>query len=391
MEFTNARLILPNEIQRGSLSVRDGQIHKISKDAKPPASASKSGDNVFDLRGGFLAPGFIDLHIHGALGRDTMEARLDAFKEITDFHLKGGTTSLTLTTLAAPQSDIEKTLAAIAPIHNRSIGGARIVGVHVEGPFINKIRAGAQNPEYCRAPTAKEWQPILKHGKLITQMTLAPELPRALNLIKALRKNGTIASAGHTDASEKELFPALKAGLNQVTHTFNAMSSLTKKGPYRTAGMLEFALADDDLVCELIADGQHVPPVLMRMLFNAKPREQVVIITDATKGAGLKPGTEFELCGIKAKVTPTTAEVLDGRGLAGSTLTMIRAVQTAVEQANVPLVDAVLMATLNPARQLGRDNEFGSLETGKRADLVWFDNRYQVKGVWLDGEMRFLA
>ena len=155
--------------------------------------------------------------------------------------------------------------------------------------------------------------------------------------------------------------------------------------------MLEFGLADDDLVCELISDGQHVPPVLMRMLFNAKPREQVVIITDATKGAGLKPGTQFELCGIKAKVTPTTAEVLDGRGLAGSTLTMIRAVQTAVEQANVPLVDAVLMATLNPARQLGRDNEFGSLETGKRADLVWFDNRYQVKGVWLDGEMRFLA
>ena len=220
---------------------------------------------------------------------------------------------------------------------------------------------------------------------------LAPELPRALNLIKALRKNGTIASAGHTDASEKELFPALKAGLNQVTHTFNAMSSLTKKGPYRTAGMLEFGLATDDLVCELIADGQHVPPVLMRMLFNAKPREQVVIITDATKGAGLKPGTEFELCGIKAKVTPTTAEVLDGRGLAGSTLTMMRAVQTVVEQAGVSLVDAVLAASLNPARQLGRDGEFGSLEIGKHADLVWFDNRYKVKGVWLDGELMFLA
>ena len=154
MEFTNARLVLPDEIQRGSLSVRDGQIHKISKDAKPAANGSKSGDNVFDLRGGFLAPGFVDLHIHGALGRDTMEARLDAFKEITDFHLKGGTTSLTLTTLSAAQSDIEKTLDAIAPIHNRSLGGSRIVGVHVEGPFINKIRAGAQNPEYCRAPTA---------------------------------------------------------------------------------------------------------------------------------------------------------------------------------------------------------------------------------------------
>ena len=385
MEITNARLILPDAIERGSLHIRNGRIHKISKNTK--STTAKRGERL-DLRGGFLAPGFVDIHIHGALGRDTMEARLDAFREITEYHLQGGTTSLTLTTLSASQQDILKTLDAIAPIHNQSIGGARVVGVHVEGPFINKVRAGAQNPDYCRAPTAKEWGPILKYGSLITQMTLAPELPRANLLIKALRKNGSIASAGHTDATEKELFPALKAGLNQSTHTFNAMSGLVKKGPYRMAGMLEFALAEDEIVCELIADGQHVPPVLMRMLFNAKPRDQVVIITDATKGAGLKPGTKFEMYGIPARVTKTTAEVVDGRGLAGSTLTMIRAVQTAVEQANVPLVDAVYMATHNPARQLGRDHEFGTLTTGKRADLVWFNNRYQVKGVWLDGEFR---
>ena len=385
MEITNARLILPDAIERGSLHIRNGRIHKISKNTK--STTAKRGERL-DLRGGFLAPGFVDIHIHGALGRDTMEARLDAFREITEYHLQGGTTSLTLTTLSASQQDILKTLDAIVPIHNQSIGGARVVGVHVEGPFINKVRAGAQNPDYCRAPTAKEWGPILKYGSLITQMTLAPELPRANLLIKALRKNGSIASAGHTDATEKELFPALKAGLNQSTHTFNAMSGLVKKGPYRMAGMLEFALAEDEIVCELIADGQHVPPVLMRMLFNAKPRDQVVIITDATKGAGLKPGTKFEMYGIPARVTKTTAEVVDGRGLAGSTLTMIRAVQTAVEQANVPLVDAVYMATHNPARQLGRDHEFGTLTTGKRADLVWFNNRYQVKGVWLDGEFR---
>lgn len=385
MEIINARLILPDAIEHGSLHIRNGRIHKISKNTK--STTAKRGERL-DLRGGFLAPGFVDIHIHGALGRDTMEARLDAFREITEYHLQGGTTSLTLTTLSASQQDILKTLDAIAPIHNQSIGGARVVGVHVEGPFINKVRAGAQNPDYCRAPTAKEWGPILKYGSLITQMTLAPELPRANLLIKALRKNGSIASAGHTDATEKELFPALKAGLNQSTHTFNAMSGLVKKGPYRMAGMLEFALAEDEIVCELIADGQHVPPVLMRMLFNAKPRDQVVIITDATKGAGLKPGTKFEMYGIPARVTKTTAEVVDGRGLAGSTLTMIRAVQTAVEQANVPLVDAVYMATHNPARQLGRDHEFGTLTTGKRADLVWFNNRYQVKGVWLDGEFR---
>ena len=388
MEITNARLILPDSVQRGSLSIRSGQIHKISKNSKP---ATNSKESVMDLRGGFLAPGFVDLHIHGAMGRDTMEARLDAFREITEFHLHGGTTSLTLTTLSAPQGDILKALDAIAPIRNRSIGGSRILGVHVEGPFISKEKAGAQNPNFVRNPTAKEWGPILKHGKLITQMTLAPELPRAMALIKALKKNGSIPSGGHTNADEKSLEPAVEAGMNQSTHTFNAMSSVFKRGAFRAAGMLEFALANDEIACELIADGEHVPPTCMRMLFNAKPRDKVILITDATKGAGLKPGTKFEIYGIKCIVTPVTGLVANGQGLAGSTLTMMRAVQTVVEKSSVPLVDAVLAATLNPARQLGRDGECGSLEKGKRADLVWFDNRFQVKAVWLDGELRFLA
>ena len=344
-----------------------------------------------NLRGGYLAPGFIDMHIHGAMGRDTMEARLDAFRDITQFHLHGGTTSLTLTTLSASQKDILKALDAIAPLHNKAIGGARILGVHVEGPFISKEKAGAQNPKFVRNPTAKEWGPILKHGKLITQMTIAPELPQAIALIKALGKNGSIPSGGHTNADEKTLEPALKAGMNQSTHTFNAMSSVFKRGAFRSAGMLEFALANDEIACELIADGMHVPPVCMRMLFNSKPRDKVIIISDATKGAGLKPGTKFELYGIKCKLTPVTALVADGKGLAGSTLTMMRAVQTVVEKSNVPLEDAILAATLNPARQLGRDGEFGSLEKGKRADLVWFDNRFQVKAVWLDGDLRFMA
>lgn len=344
-----------------------------------------------DLRGGFLAPGFVDLHIHGAMGRDTMEARLDAFREITEFHLHGGTTSLTLTTLSAPLGDILKTLEAIAPIQNQSIGGSRILGVHVEGPYISKEKAGAQNPKFVRNPTAKEWGQILKHGKLVTQMTFAPELPRATSLIKALKKHGSIPSGGHTNADEKALAPAFEAGMNQSTHTFNAMSSVFKRGAYRSAGMLEFALANDGIACELIADGMHVPPICMRLLYNAKPRDKIIIITDATKGAGLKPGSKFELYGIKCKVTPVTGLVANGKGLAGSTLTMMRAVQTVVEQARVSLADAVLSATLNPAQQLGRDDEFGSLEKGKRADLVWFDNRYKVKGVWLDGELKVLA
>lgn len=383
MHFTNAQLILPDCIQRGALTVRAGRIHRLSRSAGPRPGA-------LNLRGGFLAPGFIDLHIHGALARDTMEATDDAFRVITEFHLRGGTTSLALTTVTAPAADILRVLESAKRWHDRSLGGARIAGVHIEGPFISKEKPGAQNPAHIRAPKQAEWKRYLRPG-LVTEMTLAPEEPGAPALIRALRRHGIIASGGHTNASETELAPALAAGLNQSTHTFNAMSTAVKRGPYRVAGMVEFALARPEICCELIADGVHVAPTLMRMLFNAKGRDGVCLITDAAGGAGLKPGTEFQVGDVAARVTKDAALLTDGSALAGSTLTMIEAVRRAVQLGGAPLVDAVRMATLNPARQLGRDNELGSIAPGQRADLVWFDDEFRVRGVWLDGDLRFLG
>ncbi len=384
MRFTNARLTLPDAVLRGTVEVQDGKIVSVSTS---PAKSRQPGD--IDLKGGFLSPGFVDLHIHGAVRRDTMEATPEAFRAITEFHLGGGTTSIALTTLTAPEADILRVLEAVKPFHNQSLGdGARIVGVHIEGPFISKARAGAQDPAFIRPPTRPEWSRYLAFGKLVTEMTLAPEEPGALPLIRELRKRGIIASGGHTDALEPALVPALKAGLNHATHTFNAMSTVVRKGPYRSAGMIEFALARPEITCELIADGVHVPGTMMRMLFNAKGRDGVCLITDATAGAGLAPGTKFQLGAIKARVTHESAVLEDNTGLAGSTLTMIEAVRRSVELADLPLEDAVRMASLNPARQLGRAHEFGSIEPGKRADLVGFDDRYRVRGVWLDGERR---
>ncbi len=384
MTFTNAQLVLPDAIQRGSLTLRDGGITQIT-------NSRKAARGAIDLRGGYLAPGFIDLHIHGGLGRDTMEASVEAFRAITEFHLRGGTTSIALTTVTAPKNDILRVLDAAKPLQNKSLGGARLIGIHIEGPFISKEKPGAQNPKHIRAPREAEWKRFLRFGTLVTEMTLAPEIPGALPLIIALRKNGTIASGGHTNANEDELRPALSAGLNHSTHTFNAMSTATRRGPYRVAGMLEFALARREISCELIADGVHVAPTLMKMLFNAKGRDGVCLITDATGGAGLKPGTEFEVGGVAARVTAEAALTADGSALAGSTLTMIEAVRRAVQLGGASLVDAVRMASLNPARQLRRDHEFGSLAKGKRADLVWFDREFRVRGVWLDGDLRFLT
>ena len=386
MIITNARLVLPDAITPGTLTVRNGRIAQISSAIK-----SKLTANSLDLRGGFLAPGFIDLHIHGGLGRDTMEASAAAFRAITEFHLRGGTTSLALTTVTASEGEILRVLEAARPWHNRSLGGARIIGVHVEGPFISKAKPGAQNPAQIRAPRAVEWRKYLRFGKLVAVMTLAPESPGALPLIRALKKNGTIISGGHTNATESDLAPALAAGLNHATHTFNCMSTATKRGPYRVAGMVEFALAHRGICCELIADGVHVAPTLMQMLLNAKGRDGVCLITDATGGAGLKTGTRFEVGGVAARVTPEAALTTDGSALAGSTLTMIEAVRRAVQLGGASLVDAMRMAALNPARQLGRAEELGSLEKNRRADLVWFDDQFRVRGVWLDGDLRFLG
>jgi len=387
MQLANAQLILPDTIKRGAVTVRGGRIDKIDFSARRTRE-------VIDLRGGYLAPGLIDLHIHGALGRDTMEATADAFRTITEFHLRGGTTMLALTTVTAAQSEILAVLEAAKPWHNRSLGGARIAGVHVEGPFISREKSGAQNPAEIRKPKEPEWKKYLRYGRMITEMTLAPELPGTAPLIRALRRNGSIASGGHTNANEEHLRPALAAGLNQGTHTFNCMSTAVKRGPYRTAGMLEFALARREIVCELIADGVHVAPTLMQMLFNAKGRDGVCLITDAMAGAGLKPGTVFQAGSensLGARVTDQAALTADGSALAGSTLTMIEAVRRSVQLAGLPLVAAVRMASLNPARQLGRSDACGSLEAGKRADLVWFDNDFRVRGVWLDGDIRFLG
>jgi N-acetylglucosamine-6-phosphate deacetylase len=384
MHFCNAQIVLPDSIRKGSLTVRQSRIQKISG----ATTAGKQGERI-DLKGGFLAPGFIDLHIHGAMGRDTMEATDDAFRTITEFHLQGGTTSIALTTLTAPEPAILKVLEAVRPHHNKSLGGSRIIGVHIEGPFIAKGKAGAQDPAQIRPPAAGEWKKYLRFGKLIVEMTLAPEADGALPLIRALRQNGSIASGGHTDANENHLLPALEAGLNHATHTFNAMSTITKTGPYRHAGMIEFTLAKKEIMAELIADGVHVPAILMRMLFNAKGPDGVCIITDATAGAGLPAGTTFALATIRAKVTENVAVLEDNTGLAGSTLTMIEGVRRAVQLGGATVFEAVKMASLNPARQLERAKELGSIAAGKRADLVWFDQQFRVRGVWLDGERKF--
>src|SRR5213592_1746793 len=258
MIFTNARLIFPNGIRDGlQVVVEEGKIAAIGE-----RSLAYRKHEVMDLNGNYLAPGFVDLHVHGALGRDTMEASAEAFRAICDFHASGGTTSLLLTTATAPIEKLVEVLRAVRDwIVGAEVGTPRrgvrtaqravptIAGVHVEGPFISKEKCGAQRAEFIQDPSLAAVQRLLEHADVIKRVTIAPELPGALETIENFRKHGISVSGGHSDAWDEDARAAFERGMRSVTHTFNCMSSSRGRGVYRVACLLEFALSELDMSC----------------------------------------------------------------------------------------------------------------------------------------------
>jgi N-acetylglucosamine-6-phosphate deacetylase len=385
MLFQNARLILPGRIELGSLRVRDGIIAAIGQ------LASEPGEEIIDGTGRYLSPGFIDMHIHGALRRDTMEAIPSAFDAITSHHARGGTTALALTTVVAPSADIIQVIEAVRDYRTRPPVGAQVLGVHIEGPYFSTGRPGAHWPHLIRHPDPAEYQVWLEYAGLVTQMTVAPELPGALPLIDALTARGIIASGGHSDAWDEDAAAGFAHGMRQVTHTYNCMSSQRRRGPYRVAGLLEFALSEPDIRCELIADGHHVSPTLMRALYQAKGPDGIVLVTDAAGGAGLAEGDTYTLGTLPAVVRNGVGVTAAGTALASSTCGMIDCVRNMVKLAEVPLLEAVQMATATPARALRLDQKKGTLSLGFDADLVLFDENLAVVATFVAGNASFIA
>jgi len=377
MIFSNARLIFPDGIREGlEVVVVDGKIAEVRE---------RSSAAAIDLGGNYLGPGFIDLHIHGALGRDTMEATPEAFQTICDYHAGGGTTSLLLSTVTAPTEEI---LAVLRAVRESQRALSQIAGVHVEGPFISKARAGAQRAEFIRDPNPATLDQLLAFADVIKVMTLAPELPGALAFIDRLRMHRIVVSGGHSDASDIEARAGFEYGMRQVTHTFNAMSSARRRGIYREAGLLEFALSEPDIVCELIAEGHHVAPTLMKMLYRAKGPCGICLVTDATAGAGLPEGKEFSLSGKSCVVGDGVCLLADRSALAGSASRMIDLVRVMVNQVGVPLHEAVAMASANPARAVALETK-GKLEAGADADFVVLSPELEVVQTFVGGEQIF--
>ena len=391
MILTNARLIFRDGIREGlELVVEKGRISAIRERSHARAN------EIIDLHENYLAPGFIDLHVHGALGRDSMEASAEAFQVICDYHATGGTTSLLLTTATAPLDRIADVLNVVRDCIPRlalaTASGlwpsptiSQIAGVHIEGPFISKAKCGAQQPEFIQNPSRASVQQLLDHANVIKRITMAPELQGALEAIENFYTHGISVSGGHSDAWDEEAEKGFARGMRSVTHTFNCMSSARRRGIYRVGGLLEFALSEPRIGCELIADGQHVSGTLMKMLYHAKGPGGICLVTDASAGAGLPNGSHFSLFGQDCIVEDGVCLLADRSALAGSASRMIDLVRTMVMKVNVPLHEAVMMATGNPARAIGLETK-GRLEIGADADLVLLSPELEVLRTLAGGE-----
>jgi len=380
MIFTNARCIFSDGIRDGlEVVTRDGKIAEIRE------QSSVRDSEIVDLGGNYLAPGFVDLHVHGAVGRDTMEASAEAFCAICDFHASGGTTSLLPTTATAPVNAIVHVLMAV---RNCRSSIKQIAGVHVEGPFISKSKCGVQREEFIQDPTPEAAKWLLAYADVIKRVTLAPELPGTLDFIDKLREQNISISGGHSDAWDEEARAAFEHGMRSVTHTFNCMSSARRRGIHRVAGLLEFALSEPEILCELIADGHHVSATLMKVLYRAKGFRGICLVTDAAAGVGLPNGSKFSLYGRDCVVKQGVCVLADGSALAGSASRMIDLVRTLVHGLDIPLHEAIAMATETPARAIGLDKK-GILRVEADADLVALTPELEVVQSFVAGEAIF--
>jgi N-acetylglucosamine-6-phosphate deacetylase len=387
MIFTNARLIFRDGIRDGlDVFIEQGKIAAI-RPRSPRLGRTGNRtlmhgeQEIIDLNGNYLAPGFIDLHVHGALGRDTMEASVEAFRGICEFHASGGTTSLLLTTATAPLDEIAKILQAVRDYRSTI---RSILGVHIEGPFISKSKAGALRAEFIQDPTPPGVRRLLEHAEVIKRVTIAPELPGALEAIELFHAHGISVSGGHSDAWDEDAHAGFDHGMRSVTHTFNCMSSARRRGIYRVGGLLEFALSEPEISCELIADGHHVSLTLMKMLYRAKGPQAICLVTDATAGAGLSEGSQFALFGKNCIVENGVCLLADRSALAGSAARMIDIVRTMAREVNVPLNEAIAMATENPARAIALETK-GRLMVGADADLVVLSPQIEVLRTFVAG------
>lgn len=374
--ITHGKLVMPSGIQEADLLVVDGRIAALGSDLAVPAGAE-----ILDARDCWVLPGFIDTHVHGGLDADTMEATPEAFATISRHLARHGVTGWVPTLFACPADALDRVLSAIAEAMRQPPPGARILGAHLESSFIAPKYKGAQPPEALRPiddPALREV--IRRHAAVIRIVTLAPELEGADALIEELVGLGIRVSIGHTDATYDQATAGARAGATRVTHLCNAMRPFHHREP----GTVGAALVTDGLDVEIIADLVHVHPAGIQIAYRCKGPERLMLVSDALMGTGLPPGPHV-LEGREILIGPEVARLPDGT-IAGSIITLDRALRNVVVEAGIPLVEASRMASATPARSLGLADR-GAIAVGMRADLTLLDAEYGCRGTLVAGEV----
>lgn len=386
--FINARIYTPNRtIEQGYLRANNGIIEEFDDqntlDIKE--KSTNAGVTIIDLEGKQLIPGFIDVHVHGGGGFDVMSGRPEDIDGMSIYHASKGTTTFLATTLTASPEAIKQALEAIKKAMDKGTTGASVAGVHLEGPFLNPERCGAQNPAHIIAPSLEALSIYQEcSGHTIALITVAPEMPGAMELIRYAVGQGMTVSIGHSAASLEIVQQAVELGASQITHLFNGMNPLHHRNP----GVPGAGLILDKLAVELICDHIHVHPDLIGLVFRAKPSDKVLFITDCMSASGLIDGP-YHLGDLPVMMKEGQVRLLNNDGtvgsLAGSCLTMDRALLNGMRATGATLEALLPALTINPARQVGLHKHKGTIEAGKDADLVVLDEKYQVVATFVNG------
>lgn len=368
MLIKNAEIITPTQhILNGWLLAEGQKIARIGSGDAPDFEAHET----VDAQGKILLPGFIDVHVHGAVGYEAMDATPEALQKMAQFYAQHGVTSFLPTTWTDSPARVQAALENIAACQGAQPNGAAILGAHVEGPYLNPEKCGAQNLSYIRRADKQEAMRWLDLG-VVSLMALAPEYQENHWLIEECVRRGIAVSAAHTSATYADMQKAVSLGLTHTTHTYNAMTPLSHREP----GVVGAAMTIPQIRCELIADNIHVHPAAMQILYLTKGVESIILITDAVRGAGMPEG-DYQIDERVVTVKNGAVRLPDGT-LAGSILTFDRALFNFMQAAHTPLTILWRTSSLNAAKAIGVDQHKGSLEVGKDADLVLVDEHIHV-------------
>ena len=388
----NGTVITPIRTEKdSSVIIEDGKIIAILPDSK---LQTYENDQIIDVGGRYISPGFIDIHSHGGGGHDFMDGTVEAIVGAATSHVAYGTTTILPTTVTSTWDELDAMLEQFAKAQDEMVGGPNIAGVHLEGPYFSLEQKGAQDPRYIKDPDPREYERVAEYSHLVKRWTIAPELPGALEMGRFLSERGILCSIGHSNAIYEEVVKAVESGYSLVTHLFSGMSMVRRINAYRYAGVVESALLLDDLTVELIADGVHLPKSLLQLTYKVKGPDKICLVTDSMRGAGMPEGDSILgslTDGQSVIIEDGVAKLPDRSAFAGSVCTADRLIRTMVYTADVPLVDAVRMATLTPAKVLQLDQQKGKLAPGMDADIAVFDSEIEMYLVMVGGQVCFQA